>query len=56
MTLLIFPILRQHLGDAGTFWFFAALALLNFLYAKFQVPETKGLSLEQIEHLWLRKS
>ena len=54
LTLLVFPLMRKHLGDAGTFWCFAGFALLNFLYAKFQVPETKGLTLEQIEAMWQR--
>ena len=52
ITLLIFPLMRKHLGDAGTFWTFAAFALANFLYARFQVPETKGRTLEQIEAMW----
>lgn len=52
VTLLIFPLLRQYLGDAGTFWCFGAFALANFLYAAFQVPETKGLTLEEIEGMW----
>jgi len=54
LTLLVFPLLRKHLGDAGTFWCFAGFALVNFLYTRFQVPETKGLSLEQIEAMWQR--
>jgi len=54
LSLLAFPLMRKHLGDAGTFWCFASFALLNFLYAHFQVPETKGYTLEEIEKLWRR--
>jgi len=54
LSLLVFPLMRKHLGDAGTFWCFAAFALLNFLYARFQVPETKGYTLEEIEAMWQR--
>jgi SP family arabinose:H+ symporter-like MFS transporter len=52
ITLLIFPLMRQYLGDAGTFWCFAAFALINLIYARLQVPETKGMTLEQIERIW----
>lgn len=44
--------MEKHLGHAGTFWCFAAMALLNFLYGCKFVPETKGRSLEEIEHFW----
>ncbi len=56
LTLLAFPLMRKHLGDAGTFWTFAAFALANFLYARFQVPETKGRTLEQIEEMWRQRA
>ena len=48
----LFPLMEKHLGHAGTFWCFAAMALLNFLYGCKFVPETKGRSLEEIEHFW----
>lgn len=56
LSLLVFPLMRKHLGDAGTFWCFAVFALLNFLYARFQVPETKGYTLEQIESMWQHRA
>lgn len=52
LTLLVFPLMRKYLGDAATFWCFAAFALVNFLYARFQVPETKQHTLEEIEAMW----
>ncbi|MDD5140836.1 MAG: sugar porter family MFS transporter [Verrucomicrobiales bacterium] len=54
LTLLVFPLMRNHLGDAATFWIFAAFALLNFFYACWQVPETRGYTLEEIEAMWRR--
>jgi len=44
-----FPILREHLGAAFTFWIYAAICLFGFLLFKARLPETKGKSLEQIE-------
>ncbi len=44
-----FPLLREHLGPAVTFWIYAALCLLGFLLFRARLPETKGKTLEQIE-------
>ena len=49
-----FPILINRLGGAITFWGFAAVSLLCILFVFFFVPETKGISLEQIESNWLK--
>ena len=38
------------LGQANTFWLFAALNVAFILFVVFLVPETKGVSLESIEH------
>lgn len=45
----MFPILRQSIGMAGTFWLYAAICLSGFFFVYFRVPETKGKSLETIE-------
>jgi sugar porter (SP) family MFS transporter len=37
-------------GSANTFWFFGFICLLGAIIAYFIVPETKGVSLEQIEN------
>jgi len=44
-----FPILKDKLGPDGTFWLYAALCALGFLFIWEKLPETKGRTLEQIE-------
>ena len=44
-----FPFLNRGLGNAGTFWIYAGICVLGFLFVKTRVPETKGKSLEDIE-------
>jgi sugar porter (SP) family MFS transporter len=44
-----FPILREHLGAASTFWIYAAICGFGFVLFKRQLPETKNQTLEQIE-------
>lgn len=46
---LLFPILRDGLGIAATFFIFSFFCILSFLYAKQKLFETKGKSLEEIE-------
>jgi len=45
-----FPILNRALGAAGTFWVYAGICAAGFWFVFLAVPETKGKSLEQIEH------
>ena len=49
-----FPVLMQYFGPAVTFWIFCAGALLTIVLVGTLVPETKGRTLEEISHLWLR--
>lgn len=51
---LTFLTMLHALGGSITFWVYAAVCLLGVLYAINLVPETKGRSLEEIEH-WLRR-
>jgi len=44
-----FPILNGKLGSAGTFCLYAIICLAGFVFIRFNLPETKGKSLEQIE-------
>lgn len=46
---ILFPLMRDGLGIAITFSIFAFFCLLSFLYAKKNLMETKGKSLEEIE-------
>jgi|FEC22Drversion2_1045045.scaffolds.fasta_scaffold00217_26 MFS transporter, SP family, galactose:H+ symporter len=49
---LTFPSLIADLGPAVTFSIYAAIGVAGFLFCYFHVPETKGLTLEQIEEHW----
>jgi len=44
-----FPHLNAGLGPAGTFWIYAGISVLGFLFIKSRVRETKGKTLEEIE-------
>lgn len=50
-----FPILLHRIGGAWTFWGFGAVSLLCIIFVFFCVPETKRISLEQIESNWLHE-
>lgn len=45
-----FPILNALLGAAGTFWLYAGICAAGLLFVWLRLPETRGKSLEQIEH------
>lgn len=45
-----FPILNRVLGSAGTFWIYAAICVAGFFFVLLRVSETKGKTLEEIEH------
>ena len=45
-----FPILEKSIGTGNTFWLYAAICLAGFVFVFLKLPETKGKSLEQIEH------
>ncbi len=46
---LTFLTLIQLMGPSHTFWLYAFLCILGWIFVYFIVPETKGCSLEQIE-------
>jgi SP family arabinose:H+ symporter-like MFS transporter len=45
-----FPLLNKGLGPAGTFWIYAGISVVGFVFIRSRVRETKGKTLEQIEH------
>lgn len=45
-----FPLLNQLLKASGTFWVYGAICVLGFWFILKKLPETKGKSLEEIEH------
>lgn len=46
---LTFPILRDALGPAGTFWVYGGICLAGWIYVRARLPETKGKTLEELE-------
>jgi SP family galactose:H+ symporter-like MFS transporter len=46
---LTFLSLIDLLGRPSTFWLYAVMCVASFVYVYFYMPETKGLSLEEIE-------
>ena len=44
-----FPSMNAALGSSGTFWIYATICLLAFLFLWKNCPETKGKSLEELE-------
>ena len=49
-----FPVLLHRIGGAYTFWMFAIVSFLCIIFVYCCVPETKGISLEQIEANWIK--
>jgi SP family sugar porter-like MFS transporter len=45
-----FPHLNKGLGPAGTFWIYAGISVLGFAFIRTRLTETKGKTLERIEH------
>jgi hypothetical protein len=47
--------MQKNLGSDGTFWIFAAGALLTIVLVAWLIPETKGRSLEEITRFWTKE-
>jgi sugar porter (SP) family MFS transporter len=52
ITALTFPSLVAYFGPTATFSMYAAVGTAGFVFCYFFVPETKGLTLEEIERHW----
>lgn len=50
-----FPIFKEYVGLPATFAGHGAICLLYFIFVYRQIPETKGKSLEEIEHQLITK-
>lgn len=50
-----FPLLNSALGASGTFWLYGIICISGFIFIFKKLPETKGKSLEEIEHQLLKK-
>jgi len=42
----------MEFSSGGTYWFYGAMSILSFFFVWKMVPETKGKTLEEMEHLW----
>lgn len=51
-----FPMMNDNpaIGPDNTFWIYAAVSLLSFVFVLGWIPETKGRTLEEIEKLWTK--
>ena len=54
LLVILFPILNNALGAHGTFWLFAAICFLGFLFILKKLPETKGKTLEEVEKMFIK--
>ncbi len=52
LVVLLFPHFLKSIGGATTFLFLAFMSFVQWLFTYLYMPETKGKSLEEIEHLW----
>lgn len=49
-----FPILAKVLGTFGPFYLYSIICFLGFLFVKLKVKETKGKTLEELEHNFIK--
>ena len=46
---ITFLTLVESLGKAGTFWLYASIGMVGWLFCRLYIPETKGVALDTIE-------
>ncbi len=56
LLVILFPILNNALGAHGTFWVYAGICFIGFLFIRRKLPETKGKTLEEVEQLLTKKN
>lgn len=54
LLVILFPILNAALGTHGTFWLYAGICFLGFLFILKKLPETRGKTLEEVEKMMTR--
>lgn len=54
ITITLFPIFMKNIGGFYTFLLFGFICLISIVFVKTTVPETKGISLEDIEKNWIK--
>jgi sugar porter (SP) family MFS transporter len=47
-----FPLINSGMGTGPTFWLYALICALGFVFVFKRLPETRGKSLEEIENAW----
>jgi SP family arabinose:H+ symporter-like MFS transporter len=52
LVVLFFPLAFNQIGKAPTFGFLAAMSVLQAVFTWYFVPETKNITLEEIEQVW----
>ncbi|CAK1543396.1 unnamed protein product [Leptosia nina] len=55
VTLIIFNPLVDYVGLGPTFYFFAIICFVGGIYSQLWLPETKGLSVDAIQRLFIKK-
>lgn len=51
----VFPRMMAQLGGGGTFWLFGLGAAAGWVFCYFLTPETKGMTLHEIERFWHKR-
>ena len=52
----LFPIELDYIGSAPTFFLYAAVLIIGIYFIYSKVPETKGMTLEEIEKFFVRSA
>lgn len=56
LLVLLFPIIKDWITISGTFWLYALICILGYIFIRVKLPETGGKSLEEIERHFENKS